>query len=589
MKIFTNLGKSRFLWGTLLFLSFFALSCQSAVKPAGKTEKPAEPAAASNVQKEPEASGPKISLAFSFDNKEEEEKLFVPNSSSKVEWVSNFGRSNNTALKVTHVEGESYVSAYNAVRLTFKEPLPAGTTYRIIAWFYAPSVGNEGKRTLTGPGVVLNEEYPRSDMKLPANFGILPVDTWKEVNVVTPFLSVPLRSIDFRLVTNDKDSHPDVWYLDDILIEQVGAIKAVEVARWDLSLPSLAAVYKDYFLVGNIMNSHETTDPDTVAMFKHHYNAVTAENDMKPQYLSPAKGVYNFTNADKLVNWALANNIKVHGHTLVWHSQSAAWLTQDASGKPLTRAEARANMEEYIKNVAGHYRGKVISWDVVNEAFDGGSMIPSDWKTVLRTASPWYRAYANGADTSKGESGADYIYDAFVFTRLVDPGATLYYNDYNETDAWKREAMALMAEDLNKKWKTDPRNTQPDRPLIEGIGLQSHYWVDNLNPVDVEKTITRLIDAGVKISITELDIPAGSYGAQRTPPLTVAEERAQARLYAQLFRIYKKYASHIERVTFWGKADHQSWRSNGSPLLFDRTFKAKEAYKAVIDPEGYLK
>jgi endo-1,4-beta-xylanase len=42
-------------------------------------------------------------------------------------------------------------------------------------------------------------------------------------------------------------------------------------------------------------------------------------------------------------------------------------------------------------------------------------------------------------------------------------------------------------------------------------------------------------------------------------------------------------------VTFWGKADHQSWRSNGSPLLFDRTFKAKEAYKAVIDPEGYLK
>lgn len=220
-------------------------------------------------------------------------------------------------------------------------------------------------------------------------------------------------------------------------------------AKWDLSLPSLANTYKDDFMIGNVMNPNQTTDDELTAMFKHQYNLVTAENDMKPQYLSSAKGVYNFANADTLVNWAKAKNIKVHGHTLVWHSQSAPWLTTGEDGKPLTRTAAKANMEEYIHKVAGHFKGKVISWDVVNEAFDGGTGIPTDWKSVLRKNSPWYIAYENGADKKKGESGADYIYDAFVFARLADPGATLYYNDYNETDAWKREAMALMAEDLN--------------------------------------------------------------------------------------------------------------------------------------------
>jgi endo-1,4-beta-xylanase len=368
---------------------------------------------------------------------------------------------------------------------------------------------------------------------------------------------------------------------------QVG--EPIVTPGWDLSLPSLAETYKDYFMIGNVMSTYQTTDGELTAMYKHHYNLVTAENDMKPQYLSPVKGLYYFINADTLIRWAEANNIKVHGHTLVWHSQSAAWLTTGADGNPLTRAEARANMEEYITNVAGHFRGKVISWDVVNEAFADGSGLPADWKDALRKDSPWYLAYENGADQSKGESGADYIYDAFVFTRLTDPEATLFYNDYNETDSWKREAMAMMAEELNAKWKTDKRNTQPDRLLIEVLGMQAHYWTASLNVYAVEAAITRFIKAGVKVAVTELDIPYGSWTNQHSTPLTEEEELLQARLYAQLFKVYKQYAPHIERVSFWGKADSQSWRAKGSPLLFDRTFAAKQAYYAVIDPEGFLR
>ena len=381
------------------------------------------------------------------------------------------------------------------------------------------------------------------------------------------------------------------FYLDDVKLEVLTPpepIGEIIVPKWDLKLSSIAATYKDQFDIGNIMSANETTNADTTAMFKHHYNVVTAENDMKPLYLSPQKGRYVFTNADALINWAESNSIKVHGHTLVWHSQSASWLTAGEGNKPLTRDEARENMKDYIDNVAGHFKDKVVSWDVVNEAFDGGSKIPTDWKTVLRKNSPWYIAYENGADKSKGESGADYIYDAFVFARLADPGAVLSYNDYNENEPWKREAMALMAEDLNAKWKTDPRNTQPDRLLVEVLGMQAHYWVGDLDVETIDATIERFAKAGVKVYVTELDIPGGTYANQKSSALTKDEEIYQAQLYAKLFNIYKKHADSIERVTFWGKADSQSWRANGSPVLFDKTFTAKPSYYAVVDPDGYL-
>jgi endo-1,4-beta-xylanase len=148
--------------------------------------------------------------------------------------------------------------------------------------------------------------------------------------------------------------------------------------------------------------------------------------------------------------------------------------------------------------------------------------------------------------------------------------------------------MAMMAEELNAKWKTDERNTEPDRLLIEALGMQAHYWTASLRVQDVEAAIKRFIEAGVKVGITELDIPYGSWTNQHSDPLTAEEERNQARLYAELFKIYKKYASHIDRVTFWGKADSQSWRAKGSPLLFNRAFGAKQSFYAVIDPEGFL-
>lgn len=529
----------------------------------------------------------KIMNTFNFTQAEQatQQSLFTGASASQVVWQSGSGMGvgDDYVLKGTHI-GTDYTAANNAIKLNLPQSLPAGYVYNIKVSFYVPSELNQGKTTLTGPGVVLNGDYANSQYKLPASPGTIAMDTWKTVDINTPVMLNDLTSVDFRFVTNNAANHPEVWYIDKIEISQVGDLQPLPT--WDLTLASLAETYQNNFMFGNVIEPSQL-DAKTTNMYKSYYNVVTPENAMKPISISTAKGVYNYSGADSIIAWAEQNDIKVHGHTLVWHSQSPDWLYKNSDGSLLTRDEARQNLQDYINNVAKHYEGKVISWDVVNEALDGGSLPITDWKTVARK-SDWYKAYANGADASKGESGADFIYDAFVYARQADPNATLYYNDYNETDAWKREAIGQMVEDLNAKWLADERNTDPSRKLIEGVGMQSHYYTASPSPSEVEASIQRFIQAGVKISVSELDVGFGSFNGPTYMALTEEQQTTQAIYYAHLFEIYKAYANHFERVTVWGKADSQSWRNTKSPILFDGMYAPKQAYNAVLNPSGYL-
>jgi len=516
-------------------------------------DEPAETAA------EPTPEDDRIQLSFTFDDFAERGEMFFVGDSAEMEWYSGFGHDDDNSLKLTNT-GRSYTSNRNAVHLWLPEDdiLPAGGTYNVSAWFYAPADANPDKGTLLGtPSIVINGAY-EADLgvsKFPADTNTarptMPIGEWVEMNVTMPVAVEPIFNIDFRLFTNDAETHPDVWYIDNIVIAQIGEIVNMAPREWDLSLPSLDAAFADYFAMGNIMEPAQVRDDELTSMFKHHYSFVTAENAMKPSNMAPQKGTFNFDGADAIVNWAQDNGIQVVGHTLVWHSQSARWLTTGDDGEPLTRAEARQNMEDYINEVAGRYAGRIYSWDVVNEAFTDSPGPAADWRNVLRKSggggSPWYMAYANGADEAAGEDGSDYLYDAFVFARIADPAAILYYNDFNETEGGKRQAMAMMVEELNEKWESDPRNTEPGRLLIEGIGMQAHYWTDNLRAADVEASIQRFIETGAVISVTELDIPIGRWNGYGEP--TEENFEKQADLYRQVFEVYMNYAEHIERVT----------------------------------------
>jgi endo-1,4-beta-xylanase len=356
-------------------------------------------------------------------------------------------------------------------------------------------------------------------------------------------------------------------------------------SKWDLSLPSLHKHFRHKFMMGNIMSPPNLDDPEISAVFKHHYNAVTAENCMKPVHITSAPGVYDFSNADKLVSWAEENKIALIGHTLVWHGQSAPWLNKNPQGEPLTRAEAKKNLEAFIKAYAGRYSGRIYSWDVMNEIFRDINEYNGDWRSNLRREEPkanntahWYLAYANGADAAKGESGADYVFDSFYFARKYDPSAVLYYNDYNEDVPAKRDAIAHMVEDINAQWLAHP--DYDHRLLIEGIGMQSHHNHVHINFDNIRAAVSRFAQTGVRLAITELDL---TYGSSENPavPLSEKDAKEQAENYRQLFELYARFCEYIERVTFWAKCDGTSWRKWGSPVLFNADGEAKPAFFAI--------
>jgi len=411
--------------------------------------------------------------------------------------------------------------------------------------------------------------------------------------------------------------------------------EAIQSLRPQNGSASLWQTYADFFELGTIYSGAGDLDSSTTRgkLTLDHFNALTAENYMKPEHLSSnapgvSGGVFNISPSsdhpsDQLCRQALDAGYPVHGHVLVWHSQSPTWINGGPGGN-LTRAQAKANMEHYIQTVVEHfdtrYPGVVKSWDVVNEAFlDGVSagLGNADWKDHLRpgTQSGWIKAYSNGM--AEGEDPSDFIYDAFVFARRYTD-AKLFYNDFNLYQDGKSRLVAKMVLELNARYKDE--YPEDPRLLIEGVGMQSHNYIQDTPPSSVENGIRNLLASGVDLMITELDLfcffpwnaqppiyqdlkdrmtvedLTGVSGTQAQKDYWIGRgvtngsqiEVIQAELFAEYFQIYKKYADHIDRVTFWGLSDTASWRRGHNPLLWNSDWTPKDAFYAVSDPEGYL-
>jgi len=342
----------------------------------------------------------------------------------------------------------------------------------------------------------------------------------------------------------------------------------------------LKNIYADKFLIGNIINNTYMSG-DYKKYLTTHYNTVTCENDMKPDYLAPGSGSYTFSKADEQVDAMIAAGMKVHGHTLVWHAQTPSWLTA---------SDAETNMKKYIKDVMEHFKGKVKSWDVVNEAMenDGLSKYENEifnegkWKEYLRK-SPWLQKIDDG-----------YIYTAFKTARAADPDAILYYNDYGLNGTYKPRAVYNMIKEINEDWEDDA--DYDDRKLIEGLGMQGHYgsWLnDDTNFNRLKGNIEKYLELGIYVDISELDIAFGS-DEEKTGQNTAMSSNdagAQAAAYAKLFKLLieldAQHPDQITRVTMWGIDDKNSWKSKGNPCLFDGSLNPKEAFWAVSDPNSY--
>jgi len=329
----------------------------------------------------------------------------------------------------------------------------------------------------------------------------------------------------------------------------------------------LKDAYAGKFLIGTAGDVPRGYSDVELANIKANYNIITPENSMKPQPTHPSENTYNWATPDAMVDWCATNNIKVWGHTLAWHSQTANWFFQGTNGEPVTRELAMERLKNHIFTEVGRYKGRVYGWDVVNEAInDSGNSETEN----LRNSS-WIRAI-----------GPDYLTMAFKWAHEADPAALLYYNDYNiergaATNSGKHASSMLLLKRLIK-----------DGAPINGVGIQGHWHLDS-NLEDVEKAISDYESLGLKISISELDVTASGENSGAFPtrgggaPITEEAIQRQADMYGKIFAIFDRHAKSISRVTLWGISDRRSWRSGQKPLVFDAQLQPKPAYKAIID------
>lgn len=382
------------------------------------------------------------------------------------------------------------------------------------------------------------------------------------------------------------------------LLAACGAERSAQLSEVSIAnpQPGLKEHYQESFLLGTALNraqimAHASpeevtqtvrvpnrglfqrqqliTDPEGLEIALHNFNALTPENVMKWEEIHPEPGRYDFAAADRFVEIAEASGAYITAHALVWHNQTPDWVFEDEKGEPIGREALLARMREHIHTVVGRYRGRIQSWDVVNEALNmDGSMRESRWYQII---------------------GEDYLVKAFEYAREADPDAELYYNDYSLEDPEKLEGAIRLAGQLQERGAP-----------ITGIGNQSHFSLVNFPGLEaVENTITRLAELDLDVMITELDInllPSARgedgellQGTDIYPQALPEEVQLElAQRYRELFGIYLKHREKISRVTFWGFADADSWLNYlpmervNHPLLFDRELRPKPAYQAVI-------
>lgn len=285
------------------------------------------------------------------------------------------------------------------------------------------------------------------------------------------------------------------------------------------------------------------------------FNMLVAENEMKMDALRPSREEFSFGSADALINVAQTHNMKVRGHCLVWHMQQPAWLSSDGkkNDKNWSRTEALAIMKEHINTVMQHFKGKVTEWDVVNECLD-------DDQSIVRTNPDGYTLRPTVWSRAIGD---DYIDSAFVYAHRADPTVTLYLNDYDVELQGTAKAAAFHNLVAHLRERNIP---------IDGVGLQCHFSVNQLDSAKLERTIRRFGEAGLKCIITELDM-----GIPSTSPQDLEE---QARCYRVVTDVVLNNAN-CPSMVIWGVKDNDSWRSASSPLLYDAGQNRKPAWYAV--------
>ena len=307
-------------------------------------------------------------------------------------------------------------------------------------------------------------------------------------------------------------------------------------------------------------------DEDFRKLLAEQYNIVVPENCLKWNVLRPTADTYNFADADSLVAFAEDHGMKVRGHNFVWHEALPNWFAAT-----VTKDNAQKFLVDHIQTVGGRYKGKIHSWDVVNEAI----WIPDGRSDGLRSSTPWFEMLGPG-----------YIDLAFKTARQADPTALLTYNDYgieydNEEEGKKRTAVLALL-----------RRMKANNVPLDALGIQSH--IHAVSKDSFSKGVRELVDGaqalGLQVFVTELDVNDDVVATDNT-----AE---RDKIVADVYRSYLTTAldgPQVKAVLTWGASDKNTWLNKGTkfrklhpdrlqrPLPFDPNYAPAPAFFAMRD------
>jgi len=333
--------------------------------------------------------------------------------------------------------------------------------------------------------------------------------------------------------------------------------------------------FQSDFKVGAVLSSIQVDQSDinsTLALSQ--FNSLTPSYELKPDTIAPTEGVFNFAPADRIVDWAIENGMEVRGHALLWHEATPDYFYEG------TPAEIRARLENYVRTVVEHFRGRIQVWDVANEVvsvdiFSGDAGVGPDRR------GRWFDAVGN----------ADYIDWAFQAARDADPNALLFLNEYSTEHP------------IKGPWLLEILQRLQDRGVpIDGVGHQFHLFQGSdpaalMGAIDaVDNQFMGLIQHVTEMDMDFYDDPGSCWSSQTNcdadlgpvaPPAMLAR---QAEVFRAVFEGLRSRSS-VTSVTTWGVTDNESWlntspteRSN-FPLMFDREGEPKPAFWAVVDPD----
>lgn len=312
-------------------------------------------------------------------------------------------------------------------------------------------------------------------------------------------------------------------------------------------------------LYGCAAATYELKDAAFSAALAREAGILSAEYEMKRAALEPKRGTYDFSGGDGLLTFAQKHGMTFRGHTLVWHHSNPPWLES-----ALQSRNAEALLTNYVAAVAGHYKGRVHSWDVVNEAIQ-----PSDGRSDGLRNTMWLKRFGPG-----------YIDTAFHAAREADPDAMLVYNDWGcewgapENDRFRAVTLDFLGGALARGVP------------IQALGMQGHLSAFRTQ-VDQKKLAMFLADVrrlGLKILVTEHDVDDSG-----GPSDVAIRDRAVAEASRRFLDVMLDSPATIAVLT-WGLSDRfldpPGWRDRLAGryprmLPLDRDFNRKPMWTAM--------